>query len=431
MKQTLRSRRVVTPEGVRPACVAFEHGRISSIDGFSTAPADAIDAGDHFVLPGLIDTHVHINEPGRTEWEGFTTATKAAAAGGVTCVVDMPLNSIPATTTVSALEQKRAAARGQCFVDYAFWGGVVPGNRDDLLPLAAAGVRGFKCFLAPSGVDEFSMVSEADLRQAMPILAQTGLPLLTHAELPDLLVPSTASPTYDAYLRSRPDESELEAIRLLIRLCREYRCRVHIVHLATAKALPELRRARAEGLPITVETCPHYLYFAAEDIRDGATQFKCAPPIRSATNRELLWDGLRQGLIDLVATDHSPCPPEMKRLEQGDFSSAWGGIASLSLSLSIMWTAAQRRGFDITNVVRWMSENPAQLAGLQSRKGRIAPGYDADLVIFDPDARFQVTPDRLHFRHPLSPYLGEVLNGEVKRTLVRGHVLPCGQEAGV
>jgi allantoinase len=385
---------------------------------------------DRFVLPGLVDTHVHINEPGRTEWEGFATATRAAAAGGITCVVDMPLNCVPATTNVAALEEKRRSARCQAYVDYAFWGGVVPGNERELRPLAAAGVRGFKCFLVDPGIDEFSMVTEADLRLAMPILAGIGLPLLVHAEDPAVVTGDYHD--YASYLRSRPDEAEVAAICLLIALCREYRTRVHIVHLSTAEAIPMLEEARAEGLPMSVETCPHYLYFSAESIAPRATEFKCAPPIRGRANQTQLWEALRRGTIDLVATDHSPCPPAMKNRPDGDFYTAWGGIASLSVALSAIWTAASQRGFDIADVVRWMSEAPAALAGLERRKGCIAPGYDADFVIFDSEAEFEVTPEKLHFRHPVSPYIGQKLRGRIESTIVRGHTTAdaVGRESG-
>lgn len=389
-----------------------------------------IDVGEMFVLPGLVDTHVHINEPGRTEWEGFETATRAAAAGGYTCLVDMPLNSIPSTTSVAALEEKRRAAAGKAYVDFAFWGGVVPGNAGEIGGLSQAGVRGFKCFLTHPGTDEFEMVTEADLREAMPEIVETGLPLLAHAEVPSPIATATAEidsedadwKQYETYLRSRPVEAELEAIRLLIRLCRKYQCRIHIVHLSTAQALNELRAARSERLPITVETCPHYLFFDGESIPDGATEFKCAPPIRSAANREALWKGLAAGTIDLVATDHSPCPPQMKCFDTGSFRSAWGGISSLSVSLPAMWTESIRRGFSITDVVRWMAEEPAKLAGIEKQKGQIAPEFEADLVIFDPDAKFDVTERRLHFRHHSTPYLGQLLKGEVKTTMVRGQI---------
>jgi allantoinase len=423
VKQALRSHHVVTPAGARSACIVFDQGKIIAIRDFEDVPAACalIDVPDRFVLPGLVDTHVHINEPGRTEWEGFASATRAAAAGGITCVVDMPLNCVPATTNVAALEEKRRSAGGQSYVDYAFWGGVVPGNVEELLPLAAAGVRGFKCFLVDPGIAEFSMVTEADLRLAMPVLAGIGLPLLVHAEDPAVVTGDYHD--YASYLRSRPDEAELAAIRLLISLCREYRTRVHIVHLATAEAVPVLEEARAEGLPITVETCPHYLYFAAESIPADATEFKCAPPIRGVANQELLWEALRRGAIDLVVTDHSPCPRAMKNRPDGDFYKAWGGIGSLSVALPAIWTAASQRGFDIVDVVRWMSQAPALLAGLNQRKGRIAPGYDADFVIFDSEAEFEVTPEKLHFRHPISPYIGQKLRGRVESTVVRGHMI--------
>jgi allantoinase len=423
MRQAIRSQCVVTPEGLRPACVVFENGRILAVENasieFGSVPV--VDVQSLFVLPGLVDSHVHINEPGRTEWEGFATASHAAAAGGYTCLVDMPLNSIPATTNVAALEQKRTAASHEGLVDCVFWGGAVKDNAEDLLPLARSGVKGFKCFLVHPGIDEFSMVDEHDLRVAMPLIAQTGLPLLVHAEDPSAISNAPGDTRkYATYLQSRPPQAETRAIDLMIRLCREYQCRIHIVHLSSAAALPALRRAREEKLPLTVETCPHYLYFAAEDIPDGATQFKCAPPIREASNRELLWDALREGLIDLIATDHSPCPANMKLVEQGDFLRAWGGIASLSLALPVVWTAAKHRGFAITDVVRWMSEKTAELAGLSPRKGRIAPGYDADFVVFDPNEWFTVQSADLHFRHPVTPYLGERLEGRVKATLRRG-----------
>ena len=425
-----------------------ENGHIVAIDTHSAVPSDALlqDFGDHYVLPGLIDTHIHINEPGRTSWEGFETATRAAAAGGYTCLVDMPLNSIPATTTVEALEQKRKAAIGKALVDYAFWGGAVARNALNLKPLAEASVLGFKAFLVPSGVDEFDMLDEAGLREAMPIIAASGLPFLIHAELPGPIdkvaqsISQTDGRKYSNYLASHPDEAEMEAIRLLIRLAREYRCRVHIVHLATSHILPELQQARAEGLPITVETCPHYLCFAAESIPNGFTQFKCAPPIRAAFQRDLLWKALEAGNIDLIATDHSPCTPDLKRLDTGDFLKAWGGIASVSVALSAIWTQARTRDITISQVIRWMCEQPAQLAGLSAYKGRIALGADADFTIFDPDRAWQVTEDHLHFRNKISPYLGQRLTGQVKATYLRGQLVyedgrfptaPAGRECKV
>ena len=433
MRQAICSHRVVTPKGIRPATILFEDGRISCLEpvGAQLSDAKVTDFRDLVVLPGLIDIHVHLNEPGRTEWEGFEAGTRAAATGGYTCVIDMPLNCIPSTTTVAALQAKRRAAGGKCYVDYAFWGGVVDANTIDVGRLAETGVRGFKCFLIHPGTDEFQMVTEAELRQVMPIIADAGLPLLVHAELPEpiqaaqnrLSEANADWRKYRTYLQSRPAAAEVEAIRLMIRLCREFRCRVHIVHLSAAEALDDLRHARDEGLPITVETCPHYLCFSAEQVRDGATEFKCAPPIRAAANREVLWTALREGLIDLLATDHSPCLPSMKMREQGDFKRAWGGISSLSVSLAACWTEARQRGFGFGDMVRWMAEKPAELAGVGVHKGRIAPGYDADFVIFDPDAEFVVNADRLYFRYAVSPYIGEKLRGQVLRTYLRGE--PC------
>jgi allantoinase len=425
------SRRVVTPQGMRPAAVMVEEERIRAVASPSEIPpsVDREDFGNLALLPGLVDSHVHINEPGRTEWEGFETATRAAAAGGYTMLIDMPLNSIPSTTNVEALEAKREAARGKCSVDWAAWGGVVRGNQQDIEPLARAGVRGFKCFLVHPGIEEFSMVSEADLRKSLPHVARSGLPLLVHAELPGPVDAATEQlqtadwTRYPTYLQSRPDEAEIAAIQLMITLCREYGFHLHIVHLATCRALEILGEARSEGLPITVETCPHYLHLTAETIPDGATQCKCAPPIRNYANREKLWQGLRDRIIDLVVTDHSPCPPALKRMDEGNFQTAWGGIASLSMALPIMWTEARQRGFALTDIVRWMAEQPAKLAGCQVHKGQISPGYDADLVVFDPEAEFQVTSDRLHHRHAVSPYLGETLRGVVKRTYVRGKLV--------
>lgn len=425
--QAFLSRRVVTPEGVRPGAVLADGDRIRGVVPPEEVPADARrhDFGQAALLPGLVDSHVHINEPGRTEWEGFRTATRAAAAGGYTMLVDMPLNCVP-TTDVPSLEAKRRAAAGQCRVDWATWGGVVQDNQEEIEALAGAGVLGFKCFLVHPGIEEFTMIREPELRAALPHVLRTRLPLLVHAELPGPVEAATERlrdadwSRYTTYLQSRPDEAELAAIRLMLSLCREYGFRLHIVHLASGRALAELRAARAEGLGVSVETCPHYLHLAAETIADGATLCKCAPPIRGSANREQLWQGLGDGVIDLVVTDHSPCPPAMKRLAEGDFQSAWGGIASLSIALSVMWTEAHRRRFALTDIARWMSEGPARLAGCHARKGRIAAGYDADFVVFDSDREFTVTEDRLHHRHRVSPYLGERLRGMVKKTYLRG-----------
>jgi len=420
---TLRSTRVLLPDGIRPADVHVRDGRIDGVTP-RTSNGDACrDLGSLLLMPGLVDTHVHVNEPGRTEWEGFATASAAAAAGGITTIVDMPLNSVPATTDVPALERKREAARA-AMVNVEFWGGVVPGNAGELDALADAGVRGFKCFLSPSGVDEFGHVGEADLRLALPILARRNLPLLVHAEWPASLAPidAAASPRkYETWLRSRPPRAEVDAIALLISLCREYGTHIHVVHLAAREALPLLRDARAEGLPITVETCPHYLTFCADEIGDGATLYKCAPPIREREHRDALWRALEDGTIDLIATDHSPCPPSMKA--EGDFVRAWGGIASLEVSLAAVWTAASARGIGVERIVEWLCAAPARLARLDTRTGRIAEGMDADLIAWDPDASFDVDPARLRQRHKCTPYAGRRLKGRVAETYVRGRLV--------
>jgi allantoinase len=437
--QAFVSQSIVTPDGIRPGAIIVRDGKIGGIVPADELPADAEvhDCGESTILPGLVDSHVHINDPGRAEWEGFETATRAAAAGGYTTLVDMPLNCLPPTATVAALAAKRKAAEGRCWVDWLAWGGVVSDNQAEIEALGAAGVPGFKCFLIHPGIDGFTMVTEAELRAALPHVARTGLPLLVHAELPGPVDQATRRlrdadwRRYSTHLQSRPEEAELAAIRLLLSLCRQYKFRLHIVHLSASAALAELCAARAEGLPVSVETCPHYLHFCAEEIPDGATLCKCAPPIRSRENRERLWRGLKDGIIDLVATDHSPCPPAMKRLDEGSFKTAWGGISSLSLALPVMWTEASHRGFSLTDLTRWMCEEPARLAGCSARKGRIAEGFDADFVIFEPEAEFVVTEDRLHYRHPVSPYLGEKLRGAVKATYLRGQcVFTDGQCCG-
>ena len=419
----VRGNRVVTPGGVRPASVLVGEGRIISIGGkddVSPIGATETDAGDLLVMPGVVDTHVHVNEPGRTDWEGFETATRAAATGGVTTILDMPLNSIPATTNVAALGIKRAAARGKSHVNVEYIGGVVPGNAGELKPLREAGVRAFKCFLAPSGVDEFGAVGESDLRSALPELAELDAPLMVHAEDPrQILEPNGRSRVYADYLETRPIVAERSAISLMIDLMEWCEAPVHIVHLSSARSLDLVRIARSKRLPITVETCPHYLTFAAEEIPDGATEYKCAPPIRSAAEREALWDALIAGEIDLVASDHSPCPPQMKETG-GDFFSAWGGIASLQLSLSAIWTGARERGVKSERIAEWMCAGPAKLAGLDDKKGKIAAGYDADIVIWNPDASFVVDPSKLEHRHKITPYAGRTLFGVVAETYVGG-----------
>lgn len=422
----LRSRHVVTPRGIAPASIHIAGNSIVAVAGWEDVPPDAVlvDAGESTVMPGVVDTHVHVNEPGRTEWEGFETATLAAAAGGVTTILDMPLNAVPATTSRFALERKREAAEGKCHVHVGFIGGVVPGNTDELARLADGGVRAFKCFLSPSGVDEFPSLSERMLRKAFLTLADLGLPLMVHAEDPALLhpAPDGGSREYAAYLASRPQEAEASAISMLIRLMGEYPTRVHIVHLSSARSLTAIRAARDRGLPITVETCPHYLSFSAQLIPDGATELKCAPPIRWDAERDGLWKALLDEEIDLIASDHSPCPPAMKETG-GDFFSAWGGIASLELSLPAVWTGARARGAGIDWIVRWMCEGTARLAGLDAQKGRLEAGYDADIVVWDPESSFVVDPLSLHQRHKLTPYAGRTLFGVVRATYV------CGQLA--
>jgi allantoinase len=430
----LRSRRVAVTSGnvieLRPAALHIRDGRIEHVREWADVPADARleDVGELAILPGIVDTHVHLNEPGRTEWEGFSTATRAAAIGGVTTLVDMPLNSIPPTTTRLGFAAKKAAAVGQCTVDVGFWGGVVPGNAGELAGMVEDGVRGFKCFLVDSGVEEFGWVGEAELFPAMGILADLGAPLLVHAELAGPIDAATAEleaahadPTrYATYLASRPPAAEEEAIALIMKLCRATQARTHIVHHSAASALDLLRTARNEGLPLTAETCPHYLHFTAERIPDGATPFKCAPPIRDAANREALWRALADGVLDMVASDHSPCSPNLKAMEQGDFVAAWGGVSGLQLALPVVWSEASQRGHSLVDVVRWMCASPAKLARLTGRKGAIMTGADADLVIFDDTGTTEVQPSSIQHRHKVTPYAGESLRGAVHATYLRG-----------
>jgi allantoinase len=426
----IRSRRVVTARGIEPASIAIRAGTILSLAAYD-APIDlraqVVDFGELVVMPGLVDTHVHINEPGRTAWEGFESATHAAAAGGVTTLVDMPLNSIPSTTTVRALHEKRAAAEGKLSVDVGFCGGVVPGNGGELVELRRAGALAFKCFLTESGVDEFRRVGESDLRPAMKTLAGLDAPLLVHAELDAPIddaksrMPADLDPRrYEAWLASRPKQAENEAVAFVAKLARQLRSRAHVVHLSSAEALAHLLDARNDGVRVSAETCPHYLHFCAEEIPDGHTEFKCAPPIREAANRELLWSALKSGLVAQVVSDHSPCVAELKHRETGDFLTAWGGIASLQLGLAVVWSEARARGASLAQVAQWMCSAPAQLVGLGARKGSLAPGCDADLAIVDPDARFTVAGGNLAHRNKLTPYDGRELFGVVRETWLRG-----------
>lgn len=435
----IQADRLLTPDGSGPGSLHISNGKIERIGERSDVgdAGEVVDYRSLVVMPGNVDAHVHVNEPGRTEWEGYETATRAAAAGGVTTIVDMPLNSIPPTTTLAAFEEKLAAADGQCTVDVAFWGGVVPGNVNELEPLVRRGVRGFKCFLIHSGVDEFPHVDEADLRLAMPELKRLDSVLLVHAEVAGPIDAAAASlagrdvSAYETFLRSRPAAAENEAIAMMIGLARETGCRTHIVHLSSSEALPMLRRAKAEGVPITAETCPHYLTFAAEEIPSGATHYKCCPPVRGMENREKLWEAIADGTIEMVVSDHSPCTPTLKLLEQGDFMDAWGGISALQFGLPVMWTNLRKRGFGIEDLTRLMSRAPARLAGLDHRKGKFAAGYDADVVLWDPDANFTVRPELVYHRHKLTPYEGMELFGRVAATYVRGkRVFADGDFAG-
>jgi len=430
----IRARRAVTPDGVRPVTVAVRAGRIAALAGF----ADTLDAAqleelpsEQILLPGLVDTHVHVNEPGRADWEGFASATRAAAAGGVTTLIDMPLNCVPSTTTTGALRLKQAAAGRAAWVDVGFWGGAVPENLGALAGLHQAGVFGFKAFLTDSGVPEFGYLDRPRLDATLAELARLDALLIVHAEDPEVIAaaPDPAGRSYASFLRSRPAAAEDEAIAYLLDAAGRHRSRVHILHLASASALPIIAAARSAGVHVSVETCPHYLTFSAEEVPDGATEYKCCPPIREAAHGDALWGGLADGLVDAVVSDHSPCPPELKQRGTGDFANAWGGVSSLQLGLPAVWTQARRRGHDLVDVVAWMATRPARLAGVP-RKGAIATGYDADLVAFGDTASFTVDPARLHHRHPVTPYAGRMLTGVVHRTWLRGEPItdaPAGR----
>ncbi|GAA2761253.1 allantoinase AllB [Streptomyces paradoxus] len=418
----LRSTRVITPEGTRAASVAVADGTITAVLPYDAPVPESArleDLGDHVLLPGLVDTHVHVNDPGRTEWEGFWTATRAAAAGGITTLVDMPLNSLPPTTTVPHLRTKQRVAAGKAHIDVGFWGGALPGNIKELRPLHEAGVFGFKAFLSPSGVDEFPHLEREPLARTMAEIAAFDGLLIVHAEDPRLLAsaPQQAGPKYADFLASRPRDAEDTAIAQLIREAKALHARVHVLHLSSSDALPMIAEARAEGVRITVETCPHYLTLTAEEVPDGASEFKCCPPIREAANQDLLWQALADGTIDCVVTDHSPSTADLKT---DDFATAWGGISGLQLSLAAVWTEARRRGHGLEDVVRWMSARTSELVGLDDRKGAIAVGRDADFAVLAPDETFTVDPAALQHRNRVTAYAGKTLHGVVKSTWLRG-----------
>lgn len=416
------SNRIISPDGIIKGVVLIKNGKIEDV--VSELPGEnyiVTDIGDNVLMPGIVDPHVHINEPGRTEWEGFDTATKAAIAGGITSLVEMPLNASPVTTTVDAFEKKLRSTEGKLHTNCGFWGGVIPGNEKDIEPLIDKGILGFKAFLTPSGIDEFPNVTESDLRKSMPLIAKHGLPLLVHCELSSPTSNSLlATSQYRNYLASRPKRWEDDAIALMIRLCEEFNCRTHIVHLSSAGSLPQIAAAKQKGLPLTVETCQHYLYFNAEDIPDGRPEYKCAPPIREKENNFMLHQALKFGLIDYVATDHSPAPPAMKELQSGDLMKAWGGISSLQFALPVLWTATKKHGAILNEIPKWLCEKPALLPGIQKSKGKIQKGFDADLVAWNPEEKFIVTEDMIHHRHKITPYLGEELYGVIKHTWLAG-----------
>ena len=422
----IQSERIITPGETKKGVVLIKDGKIADIvSELSNADFPIIDIGNKVLMPGLIDPHVHINEPGRTDWEGFDTATKAAIAGGITTLVDMPLNSSPVTTTAKSFDEKINAAEGRLHTNCGFWGGIVPGNEKDIEPLIEKGVLGFKAFLTHSGIDEFPNVTEAGLRRTMPVIAKHDLPLLVHCELETSQKSKTKiqNGSYQQYLSSRPKKWEDDAVALMIRLCEEFNCRVHIVHLSSADSIEQIVKAKQKGLPLTVETAQHYLYFIAEQIKDGQTVFKCAPPIREKENNERLWQALKDGIIDFAATDHSPAPPGMKELTSGDFMKAWGGISSVQFALPVLWTAAKKHGGNLNDVAKWLCEKPALLPGLQfknSGKGKIQKGFDADLVVWDPEKSFVVTENIIQHKHTITPYLDEELSGLVEQTWLKG-----------
>ena len=421
--KALHSIRVLLPDGIQEAVILIDKGII--IDVVNQLPTtdniELIELGSKLLMPGVIDPHVHINEPGRTEWEGFDTATKAALAGGITTLVDMPLNSSPVTTSAIAFDEKIAAIKNKLHTNVGLWGGIIPGNDKEIEPLIQKGVLGFKAFLTHSGIDDFPNATEDDLRKAMPIIAKYNLPLLVHCELTDDEQRAKGIPqSYQNYLQSRPKIWEDDAIAMMIRLCKEFNCRTHIVHLSSADSLEQIAAAKQKGLPLTVETGQHYLYFSAEEIKDGQTQFKCAPPIREKENNDKLWQALKDGLIDFVATDHSPATPDLKELLTGNFMKAWGGIASLQFALPVLWTAAKKRNATFNDMAKWLCENPAKLIGKENSKGKIAKGFDADLIVLDDEKTFVVTTEIILHKHKTTPYLNEQLFAVVEQTYLAG-----------
>ena len=421
--KALHSIRVLLPDGIQEAVILIDKGIIIDIVNQlpTTDNIELIELGSKLLMPGVIDPHVHINEPGRTEWEGFDTATKAALAGGITTLVDMPLNSSPVTTSAIAFDEKIVAIKNKLHTNVGLWGGIIPGNDKEIEPLIQKGVLGFKAFLTHSGIDDFPNATENDLRKAMPIIAKYNLPLLVHCELTDDEQRAKGIPqSYQNYLQSRPKIWEDDAIAMMIRLCKEFNCRTHIVHLSSADSLEQIAAAKQKGLPLTVETGQHYLYFSAEEIKDGQTQFKCAPPIREKENNDKLWQALKDGLIDFVATDHSPATPDLKELLTGNFMKAWGGIASLQFALPVLWTAAKKRNATFNDMAKWLCENPAKLIGKENSKGKIAKGFDADLIVLDDEKTFVVTTEIILHKHKTTPYLNEQLFAVVEQTYLAG-----------
>ena len=419
-KRAIYSNRCWLDEKLQPATVCIENNIISEIHQHKIEGAE--DVGDHILMPGVIDAHVHINEPGRTDWEGFDTATQAAAAGGITTVVDMPLNASPVTTTVNAFDEKLAASKNKLHVNVGFYGGLIPGNQNDLEGLLQVGVLGIKCFLTHSGIDEFPNVTEKEIDAAMPVIAKYGLPLLAHCEIFKKEVDNKFSDfpnSYRYYLESRPKQWENDAVDLMIKLCGKHNCKTHIVHVSSAEALIKIKNAKEEGLPLTAETCAHYIYFNAEDIPDSNCLYKCAPPIREKENNDQLKDALADGVLDFITTDHSPAPPDIKELQTGNLQKAWGGIAGLQFLLPAAWTAMKGK-LSIEKFIPLLTSHPAKFLQVDDRKGKLAVGYDADLVIWNPEEKFEVKPAEILHRYDCSPYNGQHLFGTIQHTIVNG-----------